>query len=75
MTLANCPFKALAADHTDLICQLNHALLARFTDSLAPDLLEARLERGENRCCVVLASRSEEQQSPAVQVSAPGQVV
>ncbi len=75
VTLANCPFKALAADHTDLICQLNHALLARFTDSLAPDLLEARLERGENRCCVVLASRSEEQQSPAVQVSARGQVV
>jgi len=75
VTLANCPFKALAADHTDLICQLNHALLAGFADSLAPDLLEARLEYGENRCCVMLASRSEEQQSPAVQVSGRPQVV
>ena len=73
VTLANCPFKALAADHTDLICQLNHALLTGFADSLGPDLVEARLERGENRCCVILASRSEEQ-SAAVQFSARPQV-
>jgi predicted ArsR family transcriptional regulator len=75
VTLANCPFKALAADHTYLICQLNHALLAGLADSLAPDLLEARLERGENRCCVILASRSEEQGSPAVQLNARPQIV
>jgi predicted ArsR family transcriptional regulator len=63
VVLVNCPFKALAADHTDLICRLNHALLAGFAESLAPDLLEARLERGETRCCVLLTSRLDEQQS------------
>jgi predicted ArsR family transcriptional regulator len=67
--LANCPFHALATDHTDLICQLNHSLLASFADSLAADLLEARLERGENRCCVIVASRIDDQQSRAIQVS------
>jgi predicted ArsR family transcriptional regulator len=68
--LVNCPFRALAVDHTDLICRLNHSLLAGFADSLAPDLLEARLERGENRCCVVVAGRTDDQQSRAIQVSA-----
>jgi predicted ArsR family transcriptional regulator len=68
--LVNCPFQALAADHTDLICRLNHSLLAGFADSLAPDLLEARLERGENRCCVIVAGRTDDQQSRAIQVSA-----
>ena len=75
MILANCPFKALAADHTDLMCRLNHSLLAGFADSLAPDLLETRLERGEKRCCVIVASRSEEQQSRAIQVSGKPQVL
>jgi predicted ArsR family transcriptional regulator len=61
--LPNCPFQALAAAHTDPICRLNHSLRAGFADSLAPDLLEARLERGENRCCVIVASRTDDQQS------------
>ena len=67
--LVNCPFQALAADHTDLT-RLNHSLLAGFANSLAPDLLEARLERGENRCCVIVAGRTDDQQSRATQVSA-----
>jgi predicted ArsR family transcriptional regulator len=68
--LANCPFHALAADHTDLICRLNHSLLAGFADALAADLLEARLERGENRCCVIVAGRTDDQTAEAIQVSA-----
>jgi len=74
VTLANCPFKALAADHTDLICQLNHSLLAGFADSLAPDLLQASLERGENRCCVMVTSRFDDQQSRGTEVSGRSQV-
>ncbi|HKX14937.1 MAG TPA: helix-turn-helix domain-containing protein [Propionibacteriaceae bacterium] len=57
VVMANCPFHALAVGHTDLVCGLNHSLLSGFVDSVAPDLLDARLESGENRCCVTLAAR------------------
>jgi predicted ArsR family transcriptional regulator len=52
--LTNCPFHALARSHTALVCQLNHALIAGLAGSLAFDLLDVRLEPGENRCCVTL---------------------
>jgi predicted ArsR family transcriptional regulator len=74
VTLANCPFKALAADHTDLICQLNHSLLTGFADTVAPDLLQASLERGENRCCVTVTGRFDNQQSRGSQVSGRSQI-
>jgi hypothetical protein len=52
---------------------LNHSLLAGFADSIAADLLEARLERGESRCCVIVASRTDDQTGRAIQVRAqPG---
>lgn len=54
--MANCPFHRLAVGHTELVCRLNHSLLSRFVDSIAPDLLEARLEPGANRCCVTLVA-------------------
>ena len=56
VVMANCPFHALASGHTELVCRMNHSLLAGFADSVAPDLLDARLEPGENRCCVTLAA-------------------
>ena len=52
--LTNCPFHSLARSHTELVCHMNEALLAGFAESIAPDLLEARLEPGEDRCCVIL---------------------
>jgi predicted ArsR family transcriptional regulator len=54
--MANCPFHRLAVGHTELVCRLNHSLLDGFIDSVAPDLLQARLEPGANRCCVTLAA-------------------
>jgi predicted ArsR family transcriptional regulator len=57
VVMANCPFHALAVDHTELVCRLNHSLLSGFVDSVVPDLLDARLEPGENRCCVTLRAR------------------
>ena len=54
VVMANCPFHALAVDHTELVCRLNHSLLTGFVDLVASDLLEARLEPDENRCCVTL---------------------
>jgi predicted ArsR family transcriptional regulator len=52
ITLANCPFRALAQEHTELVCGMNLALLAAVAQ---PDDLEARLEPAPDRCCVVLA--------------------
>jgi predicted ArsR family transcriptional regulator len=59
VVMANCPFHRLAVSHTDLVCHLNHSLLSGFVDSIAPDLLQARLEPGENRCCVTLVALPE----------------
>jgi predicted ArsR family transcriptional regulator len=52
--LANCPFHALARSHTELVCQINHTLIAALAQSVAPDQLDARLEAADNRCCVTL---------------------
>jgi predicted ArsR family transcriptional regulator len=54
--MANCPFHALAVGHTELVCRLNHSLLTKFVGSIAPDLLNARLQPDKNRCCVTLAA-------------------
>jgi predicted ArsR family transcriptional regulator len=59
VVMANCPFHALAVGHRELVCRLNHSLLSGFVDSVAPDLLLARLEPGENRCCVTLVALTE----------------
>jgi predicted ArsR family transcriptional regulator len=56
VVMTNCPFHALAIGNTELVCQMNHALLRGFADSLAPELLDANFEPGENRCCVTLTS-------------------
>ncbi|HZA18361.1 MAG TPA: helix-turn-helix domain-containing protein [Pseudonocardiaceae bacterium] len=55
VVLTNCPFHSLARTHTELVCNMNKALLADFAESIAPDLFEVRLEPGEDRCCVILA--------------------
>jgi predicted ArsR family transcriptional regulator len=55
ITLANCPFHALAREHTDLVCGMNLALVTALIESLRPNLLEASLDPAPGRCCVVLA--------------------
>jgi predicted ArsR family transcriptional regulator len=55
--LANCPFHALARTHTEIVCQLNHTLITALAQAVAPDLLDIRLDPGENRCCVTLATK------------------
>ena len=58
IVLANCPFHALAADHTSLVCGMNLALLGAMGDALAGPpagaTVAARLEPAPGRCCVVL---------------------
>jgi predicted ArsR family transcriptional regulator len=51
--LHNCPFHALAARHTGLVCGLNHAFLAGLIDGLGAEA-EARLAPHPGRCCVEL---------------------
>ena len=53
-TLGNCPFDALAREHTALVCGMNLALVGAVTDDLAPGELVTALEPAPGRCCVVL---------------------
>jgi predicted ArsR family transcriptional regulator len=54
LRLTNCPFHALAQRETELVCGMNHTLLAAAAEALAPGVLEAKLDPGEGRCCVTL---------------------
>ncbi|MFI7703361.1 helix-turn-helix transcriptional regulator [Nonomuraea sp. NPDC049480] len=53
--MANCPFHALAEAQRELVCHMNHALITGLVERLAPPKVAARLEPGDNRCCVSLA--------------------
>jgi predicted ArsR family transcriptional regulator len=57
VVLTNCPFHGLAQRETQLVCGMNHALLAAAADTVAPQLLEARLDPVEGRCCVTISAR------------------
>jgi predicted ArsR family transcriptional regulator len=52
--LANCPFHALAQEHTELACHMNYALITGVAEALAPHGPDVRLGPGPDRCCVVL---------------------
>ena len=54
VVLANCPFHALAAEYTELVCTMNHELLQGMVDGLGHTGLEARLEPAPGMCCVRL---------------------
>ncbi len=50
--LANCPFHALALEHTELVCGMNLGLLTGLLDGLAVSDLKARLNPEPGHCCV-----------------------
>ena len=52
VTLANCPFHALARRHTRLVCGMNQRLLDGVLEAVPEAGLEARLAPTEGRCCV-----------------------
>jgi predicted ArsR family transcriptional regulator len=54
VTLHNCPFRALAVQHTALVCGLNHALLSGLVDGLAPAGTDTVLAPRPDGCCVEL---------------------
>jgi predicted ArsR family transcriptional regulator len=53
LTLANCPFHALAETHRDLVCGLNRDLIDGLLDTL-PGNLRAHLDPAPGRCCVTV---------------------
>ncbi|NEA33546.1 helix-turn-helix domain-containing protein [Streptomyces sp. SID13031] len=54
LDLANCPFKALAKEHTDLVCNMTLHLLGGLLDGLGGTGLQAVLEPQPAHCCVRL---------------------
>jgi predicted ArsR family transcriptional regulator len=53
--LANCPYQALAEQHTGLVCGLNEALVEGLLPALEPAGATAALDPAPGRCCVVVA--------------------
>jgi predicted ArsR family transcriptional regulator len=54
IVLENCPFHALADQQRDLVCGMNHDLLAGMAEALGDGVLNARLEPSDDHCCVRL---------------------
>jgi predicted ArsR family transcriptional regulator len=52
--LANCPFHALARDHTALVCGMNLHLITAMLDELGHTEVQARLDPAPERCCVTV---------------------
>jgi predicted ArsR family transcriptional regulator len=56
LRLANCPFHALAARHTALVCGLNQAFVSGVVDGLAATGVRADLVPRAGACCVTLTA-------------------
>ncbi|MFF4231811.1 helix-turn-helix transcriptional regulator [Streptomyces sp. NPDC001820] len=54
IVLANCPFHALAREHTETVCGMNLHLLRGVLEGLGDDGHEACLAPAPGRCCVRL---------------------
>ena len=46
LTLANCPFRALAAEHTALVCGMNLAIMEGLLDTAGPAPVRGRARPG-----------------------------
>ena len=58
--LCNCPFDRIAAQHRQLVCGANHAMLQALTDQVDsdPPTVRAVLDPQPGRCCVTLTRDS-----------------
>jgi predicted ArsR family transcriptional regulator len=52
--LANCPFDALAKDHRELVCGMNHELMSAFVDAMGARGVDAVADPRPGLCCVAL---------------------
>jgi predicted ArsR family transcriptional regulator len=58
LILANCPFRALAVEHTEVVCDMNLAIMEGLLEGLARLCHAAVLEPADGRCCVRLAAEA-----------------
>jgi predicted ArsR family transcriptional regulator len=56
VTLANCPFRALAQEYTAVVCGMNLAIMTGLLDRLGQLRLTASPDPASGRCCVRLAA-------------------
>ena len=54
--LRNCPFHQLAAEHRDLVCGMNLALIEGLVAGLGANGLQPVLDPQPGHCCVVIGS-------------------
>jgi predicted ArsR family transcriptional regulator len=60
IALANCPFDALARQHTELVCGINEVFVEGVLEGLGCSSLQARLEPHPTMCCVRIRARGED---------------
>jgi len=56
ITLANCPFHALAREHTALVCGMNLHLITALLDELGRRDVQTALDPAPQQCCVTLTT-------------------
>ena len=61
--LRNCPFDAIAKDHTALVCGMNLALAEGLVRGLGAEGIDVRLDPMPRTCCVVLSTAGRERRS------------
>src|SRR5207245_11235384 len=54
LRLANCPFDALAKDHRELVCGMNHELMDAFVEGMGARGVRAVADPQPGVCCVAL---------------------
>jgi predicted ArsR family transcriptional regulator len=50
--LRNCPFETLAAEHRELVCGMNLAIMEGAADALPTEIVRPRLDPRTGECCV-----------------------
>lgn len=63
MVLANCPYHALAQQHTELVCGLNQHFVQGVAEGIGCERACACLEPEDGRCCVVVRSEQDAAQA------------
>lgn len=56
LVLVNCPFDALAGEHSGLVCGMNLDLITAMLDELGYPELEVKFDPAPGRCCVTLVA-------------------
>ena len=69
--LRNCPFHQLAAQHPDMVCGMNLALIDGLIEAFGASNLHAELAPRPGRCCVVITDNSQPAEAPAADTRRP----